>query len=70
MSNKVTCEVRAAKVNFNGQLIDGIEVSCTECDHVEECGGTSQRSVKRALAQMRQNCPNHENNFYVSDTDD
>lgn len=67
MGKRIECEVRAAKVPFNGQMIDGVEVTCTDCDHVETAGGTSEKSVKRCLAMMRENCPEGEDNYYVSD---
>ena len=69
MGRKIDCEVQAAEVEFNGQLIDGVEVTCTNCGHVETAGGTSERSVKRCLAMMRENCPEDEENYYVVDDD-
>lgn len=69
MSKRIECEVKAAEVEFNGRLIDGVEVTCTDCGHVETAGGTSDKSVKRCLAQMRDNCPEGKDNYYVSDDD-
>ena len=69
MGNKVDCEVRGVEVEFNGRPIDGVEATCTQCGHTEESGGTSNKSVKRCLVMMRRNCPQNEENFYVSDTD-
>jgi hypothetical protein len=67
--SKVECEVEGVEVEFNGRDIDGVEVTCTQCGHTEQSGGTSDRSVKRCLALMRENCPQSEENFYVVDTD-
>jgi hypothetical protein len=64
---QVSCEVRSDQVEFQGKKIDGVQATCTECGHVEEAGGTSERSVKRCLASMNENCPEDENNFYVAD---
>lgn len=62
---KVPCEVEDAQVEFNDRLIDGVSVTCTDCGHEETAGGTSEASVKRCLAQMGENCPEGERNFYV-----
>lgn len=70
MGRRVDCEVRHATVNFNGRNYDGVEVTCTECGHAEEAAGESDKSVRRCLAQMRDNCPEGESNFYVADDED
>lgn len=67
MGRRIECEVRSKQVEFNGRMIDGVEVTCTDCGHVETAGGESSASVRRCLAQMRENCPEGEDNFYVGD---
>lgn len=67
--NKVECEVENCDVEFQGRMIPGVVVICTQCDHAEEAGGRSDASVRRCLAQMRENCPEGENNFYVQEGD-
>ena len=67
MSKKVECEVEYVAVPFNGKEILGVLVTCPLCEHAEEAGGRSEASIKRCLAQMRQNCPEGENNFYVEE---
>lgn len=67
MSKKVECSVEHIEMDFNGKEIPGVLVTCSLCDHSEEAGGRSHASIKRCLAQMRQNCPEGENNFYVEE---
>ena len=67
MSNKVECTVEDCTVEFKGRQIPGVLVTCGECEHAEECGGRSDASVKRALMQLRENCPEGRNHFYVQE---
>lgn len=46
--------------------IDGVEATCSRCGHVTESYGTSEASVKRCLAKLREECPRHEKNWYVA----
>lgn len=50
-----------------GRDVDGVVARCSRCDHETESFGTSEKSVKRCLALLREECPNDENNFYVAD---
>lgn len=63
----IPCEIRGVDVEFQGRTIDGVEATCTDCGHTETAGGTGDKSVKRCLALMRENCPENGNNFYVAD---
>ncbi len=55
----------------HGGLVKGVKVTCGECDHETESFGSSQRSVKRCLALLREECPRNEENYYVdADIDD
>lgn len=51
--------------NDNGHEVEGICATCTRCGHETQSFGTSERSVKRCLALLREECPNSEENFYV-----
>lgn len=53
-----------------GRDVDGIVARCSRCDHSTESFGTSEKSVKRCLALLREECPKDENNFYVDESDD
>ena len=48
-------------------MVDGVEVSCSRCGHSTTAYGTGEGSVKRCLVQLREECPEGENNFYVGD---
>lgn len=67
MGRKVDCEVSATQVELDGRWLDGVCVSCTRCEHYEEVAGESDRSVRRGLALLRENCPEGEDNYYVTD---
>lgn len=45
----------------------GVCATCSECDHETESFGTSDRSIKRCLVLMREECPLGEENFYVEE---
>jgi hypothetical protein len=65
---RVPCEVsEEILTNDDGIDVPGVVVSCSRCDHETESFGTSDRSVKRYLVLMREECPNGEDNFYTSD---
>ena len=65
---KVECEVNYIELeNDSGRTIPSIEVTCSKCGNTAEAFGTSSRSIKRCLAQLRETCPEGENNFYVAE---
>lgn len=45
--------------------VDGVEVTCDRCGHSEESFGTDEPSLMRCAYLLRENCPMHENNYYV-----
>ena len=53
--------------NEDGRPVTGVRATCTCCDTVTEAFGTSGASVRRALAAMREECPEGENSFYYAD---
>ena len=61
-------DCRQKKITMPGDYDDGIpgiRVTCLHCKHSVDCYGTTARSTRRALALMRKQCPEGENNFYV-----
>lgn len=62
-------KVAVAETYLSGDYgdVEGIEATCRRCGNYEESYGTSDNSIKRCLALMRENCPRGENNFYVKD---
>lgn len=66
--SRVECEIFDVVLeNDDGIQIDGVCATCTRCDHETESFGTSEASVKRCLALMRDECPMGQDNFYVED---
>lgn len=67
---QVDCQVDDVELeNDAGREVDGVRVICLRCDHSVECFGRSGRSVRRALALLREECPNGEENFYKAEDD-
>lgn len=65
---KVECEVDYVTLETDsGRMVDGVELTCSRCGHTTQAYGTGESSIKRALACMREQCPEWEKNFYVSD---
>jgi hypothetical protein len=61
----VPCEIGETELeNDFGRMIDGVEAVCTRCGHCTESFGTSDASIARCLALMREECPKNERNFY------
>jgi hypothetical protein len=46
--------------------VPGVAATCPRCGRCTESYGTSDASVKRCLALLREGCPRDESNFYVS----
>ncbi len=66
--DRVKCSVEEADLkNETGQDIPGVIVTCERCDHFTESYGTTERSIKRCLALLREECPNGEENYYTTD---
>ena len=51
----------------DGRMVAGVRATCTCCDSMTEAYGTSPKSVRRALAEMRETCPEGEESFYYAD---
>lgn len=65
---RVTCD--SEEIELDGDHAGGVPglcVTCSRCDHAAEVYGTSDRSLRRALVMLREECPNGENNFYACD---
>jgi hypothetical protein len=66
--NEVFVKVRyTLLVDDSGRHVAGVSAECSECEHVTESFGTDERSRVRCLAQLRDECPRGENNWYVDD---
>jgi hypothetical protein len=65
---KVPCSVRYGDETFqSGRQVETTEVTCSRCEHVEVSYGTSDKSMKRCLVMLRDNCPFAETNYYTCD---
>lgn len=53
-----------------GGAASGFCLRCTRCQHQVEVQGTTERSRNFGLATLREQCPEGERNFYVSEGDD
>lgn len=62
---RVDVEIEDEDLDGDHSTVEGIVATCSRCDHQVECFGRSQRSVRRALAMLRDECPEGESNFYV-----
>ena len=45
--------------------IESVTATCPRCGHETEVYGTSDASIRRCLAMLREECPNDGTNFYV-----
>ena len=68
MSDKVPCVIHHIVLeNDNGTEIPSVMATCSRCQHTTESYGTSDASIKRCLALMREECPLNESNYYDED---
>lgn len=68
---QVKCEIEETELENNqGHSIPGVTAACSKCGHETKSFGTSEPSILRCLALMREECPEGEYNFYVKDEDD
>jgi hypothetical protein len=67
---KVECEVMAVELQGDHAPVDGVCVTCGRCNHSVEVFGTGDKSVKRGMVMLRDECPKGESNFYVADDED
>ena len=67
---RIECEVRhTVSPKDSGLMVAGVEVTCNECGHCERSFGETELSVRRCLALLRENCPEGDDNYYVTDED-
>ena len=61
-----------AYVDLDGDYgtVAGVQVTCDKCGHSEESFGTNESSLQRCAALLRENCPENESNYYVTDRSD
>ena len=65
---KIECSITYDTVeNKDGYDVSGTIATCQDCGHEVTSYGTTDRSVKRCFAVMKEECPSEENNFYVEE---
>lgn len=65
---RVECRVEECDVeNEDGRDVPGVCVTCSRCNAEALAFGTAEKSIRRALASLREDCPNDEDNFYVGE---
>ena len=61
----VSCEIEETELEGDYGMVAGIQANCSRCGRETESFGTSESSILRCLALMRDECPAGESNFYV-----
>ena len=64
---RVLCEVEETELEGDYGQVDGVIVACSRCGATTESFGTSEASIRRCLALMREDCPEGEQNWYVTE---
>ena len=65
---RVTCRIEEVELeNDDGVEVPSVCATCSRCDHETESFGTSDRSIRRCLVLMRDECPMGEDNYYASE---
>ena len=62
---RVKCHVTENYLEGDYGEVEGTIATCTQCSNETESYGTSEASVRRCLAQMRETCPSEGTNFYT-----
>lgn len=62
----VQCEIEYCDdlVDGEGRYRNGVRAICTKCGNITESFGQSEKSIRRCLAIMCEECPNDEENWY------
>jgi hypothetical protein len=65
---RVYCEVEPIELeNDQGHSVESVKVICSRCEYETESFGTTENSIKRCLALMNEQCPQGEDNYYVTE---
>jgi len=68
---KIECEIELEDVSDGfGSQQPVVKAICSRCGYETMSFGTSDKSVRRCLALMREECPKDERNFYVDSEED
>jgi hypothetical protein len=50
-----------------GRMQPSVRVTCGRCDHSVTSFGTGPKSISRCLMLLKEQCPEGETNFYVTE---
>lgn len=65
---KIECKVEECDVEDDeGREVPGVCATCRYCDHEALAFGTGERSIRKALATLREEYPEGGENFYVAE---
>jgi hypothetical protein len=65
---KVPCEIDEIDITKeDGSIVKGVMATCSRCNHTTESYGTNEKSIKRCLVMLREECPEDEENFYTDE---
>lgn len=64
---KVRATIEMAELEGDYGPVDGLTVTCERCGHSVEIFGRSESSELRGAAQLREECPRGEKNFYKAE---
>lgn len=67
MTRRVRCTIEEVELKGDYGPVDGVEATCSRCEHAAEAFGTHAAAIRRALVTLREECPNHEDNFYFDE---
>jgi hypothetical protein len=62
--SSVECTIEYVELEGDHCPVDGVVATCGECGHETESFGTSEASIRRCMALMREECPEDESNYY------
>ena len=66
---RITCEILTVQMQGDYGAVEGVVAECSRCGHETRSFGTGDRSRKRCMALMNEECPDDEDNFYVDAAD-
>lgn len=64
---KVSVVEKTIEDEDDGHEGPGVEATCLECNHKTQSFGQTDRSIRRCLVLMRDECPAGLENFYVDE---
>lgn len=67
---RIECDLVKFDKRTDGKSIPSVMVTCSKCGHQTESYGTHERSIRRCMALLAQECPNYESNYYTLEKDD